>query len=34
MQGVTGLTHICGRNELSWDEKMQLDMEYIQKYKK
>lgn len=29
--GVTGLAQITGRNELSWTEKIELDIEYIQK---
>ena len=32
--GITGYAQIKGRNELSWDEKIILDLEYIQKYNK
>lgn len=34
MPGVTGLAQVSGRNELSWDEKIKLDLEYIKKYSK
>lgn len=34
MPGLTGLAQIRGRNELSWDEKIKYDMEYIRLYKK
>lgn len=27
--GVTGLTQVSGRNSLSWDEKFELDVEYV-----
>jgi lipopolysaccharide/colanic/teichoic acid biosynthesis glycosyltransferase len=32
--GVTGFAQIAGRNELSWDEKIKFDIEYIKKYQK
>ena len=28
--GVTGLAQVSGRNGLSWDEKLALDVEYVQ----
>ncbi|MEZ8644886.1 sugar transferase [Vibrio cyclitrophicus] len=30
--GVTGLAQVSGRNELNWDEKTKLNLEYIEKY--
>jgi lipopolysaccharide/colanic/teichoic acid biosynthesis glycosyltransferase len=30
--GVTGLAQVSGRNELSWDEKVKFDNEYIEKF--
>ena len=32
--GVTGLAQVNGRNELSWDEKVVYDNQYIQLFKK
>jgi lipopolysaccharide/colanic/teichoic acid biosynthesis glycosyltransferase len=32
--GVTGLAQVSGRNELSWDEKVKFDNEYIEKFYK
>ena len=32
--GVTGYAQINGRNDLSWEEKISLDLEYIEIYKK
>lgn len=32
--GVTGLAQINGRNELSWDQKIAHDLEYIEKLRK
>ncbi|MFA6375891.1 MAG: sugar transferase [Candidatus Paceibacterota bacterium] len=32
--GITGYAQIKGRNELSWDEKVKYDIEYIDKFKK
>lgn len=32
--GITGLAQVKGRNENSWDEKVTLDGEYIDKFKK
>lgn len=29
--GVTGLAQISGRNELTWDEKIEIDIEYIRR---
>jgi lipopolysaccharide/colanic/teichoic acid biosynthesis glycosyltransferase len=29
-QGLTGLWQVCGRNELSFDEMVELDIEYAQ----
>ncbi|MDN7241617.1 sugar transferase [Planococcus sp. N028] len=29
--GVTGLAQISGRNELTWDEKIKIDIEYIRR---
>ncbi|WP_443645013.1 sugar transferase [Candidatus Ponderosibacter sp. Uisw_141_02] len=29
--GMTGLAQILGRNNLTWDEKLQLDVEYVQR---
>jgi lipopolysaccharide/colanic/teichoic acid biosynthesis glycosyltransferase len=34
LPGVTGYAQINGRNELSWDEKIDLDIEYINLFKK
>ncbi|MEZ8481627.1 UDP-phosphate galactose phosphotransferase [Vibrio splendidus] len=31
--GVTGLAQVSGRNELNWDEKTKLNLEYIEKYR-
>jgi lipopolysaccharide/colanic/teichoic acid biosynthesis glycosyltransferase len=31
-QGLTGLAQIKGRNALSWEERIQYDIEYIQKW--
>ena len=28
--GITGLAQVLGRNNLSWDNKLQLDVEYVQ----
>lgn len=30
-QGITGLAQVLGRNNLSWDDKLKLDVEYVQK---
>jgi lipopolysaccharide/colanic/teichoic acid biosynthesis glycosyltransferase len=32
--GVTGLAQIKGRNELSWDEKIEYDLQYIDRFQK
>lgn len=32
--GITGLAQINGRNQLSWDEKIIYDLEYIEKFNK
>lgn len=32
--GLTGLAQIKGRNNISWDEKVELDDEYIDKFKR
>ena len=32
--GVSGLAQVSGRNELSWDEKVKYDNEYIEKFYK
>ena len=32
--GVTGLAQVKGRNELSWDEKIHLNLQYIRTYNK
>ncbi|WXT99906.1 MAG: UDP-glucose:undecaprenyl-phosphate glucose-1-phosphate transferase [Catillopecten margaritatus gill symbiont] len=32
--GVTGLAQVSGRNELSWDEKVAFDNQYIELFKK
>ena len=29
--GITGLAQISGRNNLTWDEKLRLDVEYVQR---
>ncbi len=34
LPGVTGHAQINGRNDLSWEEKISLDLEYIKIYKK
>lgn len=31
--GLTGLAQVTGRNELSWDEKVKYDNQYIEKFK-
>ncbi|MDO4935191.1 MAG: sugar transferase [Phascolarctobacterium sp.] len=31
MPGLTGLAQICGRNNISWEEKFKYDLYYIQK---
>ena len=28
--GITGWAQVCGRNQLSWDERITLDVEYVQ----
>ena len=30
--GITGLAQISGRNELTWENKLQLDTLYVQEY--
>jgi lipopolysaccharide/colanic/teichoic acid biosynthesis glycosyltransferase len=30
--GLTGLAQVNGRNNLSWDEKFELDCEYVEKF--
>ncbi|MFH3827694.1 sugar transferase [Acinetobacter nosocomialis] len=30
--GMTGLAQVNGRNNLSWEEKFELDVEYVEKY--
>lgn len=30
--GMTGLAQVSGRNHLSWEEKFNLDVEYVEKY--
>lgn len=30
--GITGLTQVRGRNALSWDEKFELDVEYVENW--
>lgn len=30
-QGLTGLAQVSGRNDISWDEKIRLDLQYIKK---
>lgn len=32
--GITGYAQVIGRNELSWDAKIELDLQYIEKFKK
>lgn len=32
--GITGLAQISGRNNISWDEKVNLDNKYIEEFKK
>lgn len=32
--GLTGLAQVKGRNDISWDEKVELDNEYIDNFKK
>ena len=34
LAGITGLAQIRGRNENSWEEKIQYDNEYIELFKK
>jgi len=34
LPGITGLAQVTGRNELAWDEKVELDNVYIDKVKK
>ena len=34
LPGITGLAQISGRNELSWDEKIKYDNQYIDLFKK
>lgn len=29
--GITGLAQVCGRNTLSWEEKFELDLEYVRR---
>lgn len=29
--GMTGLAQVSGRNSLSWEEKFDLDVEYVEK---
>lgn len=31
LPGITGLAQISGKNNLSWDEKFKLDLEYVSK---
>ena len=31
--GITGLAQVKGRNENSWDEKVTLDNQYVDRYK-
>lgn len=33
-QGITGLAQVCGRNNISWDDKVNYDNEYIDSFKK
>ena len=30
--GMTGLAQVSGRNNLSWEEKFELDVQYVEKY--
>lgn len=30
--GITGLAQVSGRNELSWDEQLELDVEYVENW--
>lgn len=30
--GITGLAQVSGRNELSWDEQLKLDVEYVENW--
>jgi lipopolysaccharide/colanic/teichoic acid biosynthesis glycosyltransferase len=32
--GLTGLAQISGRNALSWDQKIEFDLQYIERFKK
>lgn len=32
--GITGLAQVCGRNDISWDQKVNLDNKYIDEFKK
>lgn len=32
--GITGLAQVCGRNNISWDDKVNYDNEYIDSFKK
>lgn len=32
--GITGLAQVSGRNDLDWDNKIELDFEYIERYRK
>lgn len=34
LPGITGLAQVSGRNEIPWDEKVNLDNEYIELFKK
>jgi lipopolysaccharide/colanic/teichoic acid biosynthesis glycosyltransferase len=34
LPGITGLAQVCGRNEISWDEKVKYDNHYIDLFKK
>ena len=33
LPGITGLAQVCGRNEISWDEKVNYDNEYIRLFR-
>lgn len=28
--GITGLAQVCGRNDLSWDDRLELDVQYVE----
>jgi lipopolysaccharide/colanic/teichoic acid biosynthesis glycosyltransferase len=28
--GITGLAQVAGRNQLSWDERLELDVQYVE----